>query len=114
MKPDKILYGKDEFYPKLNNKIYNIYNIDNRDKEKYMTKIFKSFIKNQKNNINEKHFIGIDFEFNKISKNDRDVALMQINIENNSNIGYIFLLYPPDLNDKQLNILIFTMIVNFH
>ena len=97
MKPDKLLYGKNEFYPNLNNKIYEIYKIDNIKKEKKMITIFKKFIKNQKNNIDEQHFIGIDFEFNKVSKNNRDVALMQINIENNSTIGYIFLLYPPDL-----------------
>jgi hypothetical protein len=100
MKPDKILYGKDEFYPNINNKIYNVYKIDNIKKEKYMNRIFKYFIINQKDNINEKHFIGIDFEFNKISKNDRDVAMMQINLENNLEIGYIFLLYPPDLQLK--------------
>jgi hypothetical protein len=97
MIPDKILYGKNEFYPDINNKIYNIYKIDNIKKEKYMNKLFKKFIINQKDNINERHFVGIDFEFNKVSKQDREVAMMQLNLENNSNNGYIFLLYPPDL-----------------
>jgi hypothetical protein len=104
MKYDKILYGKDEFYPNLNNKIYQILTIDNKTKEEYMTQIFDEFIQNQNTNINEKHYIGIDFEFNKISKGDRNVALMQINLENDSDIGHIFILLPPELSS--VNILI--------
>jgi len=103
-----ILYGKDEFYSNLNNKTYYIYKIDNKEKENKMYEIFNQFINNQNNNINEKHYLGIDFEFNKISKGDRDVALMQINIENDSNNGYIFVLYPPNLEKKDLLIKLLT------
>ena len=97
MSHTKILYGSTEFYSNINNKKYYIYIINNDINEEYMVKIFNNFITNQDNNINEKHYIGIDFEFNKISKTNRDVALMQINLENNSNTGYIFLLCPEKL-----------------
>lgn len=103
-----ILYGKNEFYLNLNNKTYYIYKIDNKDKEKKMYDIFNKFIDNQNNNLDEIHYLGIDFEFNKISKGERDVALMQINIENNSNNGYIFVLYPPDLENKEILINLLT------
>ena len=62
MKFDIILKGSEEFYPKLNNKIYNILKIDNIEKENYMTNIINIFIKNQNDNINEIHYIGIDYE----------------------------------------------------
>jgi len=103
-----ILYGKNEFYLNLNNKTYYIYKIDNKENEKIMYEIINKYIDNQNNNINEKHYIGIDFEFNKISKGDRDVALMQLNIENDSDIGYIFVLYPPDLEDQEIIIKLLT------
>lgn len=103
MKFDIILKGSEEFYPKLNNKIYNILKIDNIEKENYMTNIINSFIKNQNDNINEKHYIGLDYEFNKVSKTSRDVALMQMNLENNSDQAYIFVLYPPTLSQREKN-----------
>ena len=93
----KKLQGSIEFYTNLNNKIYYVYVINNIDGENFMINIFNNFIENQNLHINENHYIGIDFEFNKISKTTRDVALMQINLENDSNIGYIFLLCPPKL-----------------
>ncbi len=101
-----LLNGSNEFYPKLNNKTYKIVKVDNETKANFMGKIFNDFIQNQNKNLNEKHYIGIDFEFNKISKTDRDVALMQINLENDSNIGYIFILYPPKLSKTNLKQLI--------
>jgi ribonuclease D len=58
--------------------------------------------KNQK----EKHYIGIDFEFKQVAKENREIALMQINLENDSNIGYIFVLYPPDLTKENYDLLI--------
>lgn len=106
MKPDKILYGENEFYEKINNKIYNIYKVDSISKEIFMIKIFKIFIKNQKKNTNEKHYLGLDFEFNKISKSYRDIALMQINLENDGNIGYIFIFNPSKLKSNNIKILI--------
>jgi len=71
-----------------------------------MCKFFNSFINNQNNYPEELHFLGIDFEFNKVSKSSRQVALMQINLENNSNIGNIFILYPPNLDKDNLLVLI--------
>jgi hypothetical protein len=102
LKPDKILYGKDQFYNNLNNKIYQIYKIDTLEKEIYMINIFNQFIKNK----NKKNIIAIDFEFNKVSKTTRDVALMQINLENTTDIGYIFILDPAKLKKVNYKILI--------
>ena len=103
---DLKLKGINEFYPKLNNKNYLILKIDNESKQNFMSDIFIKFIQNQNNNITENHMIGLDFEFKKIRKGDRDVALMQINIENDSDIAYIFLLYPPELTSQNFDVLI--------
>jgi hypothetical protein len=105
VKYDIILYGEEEFKC-INNKKYNILKVDNYKKEKYMIKIFNKFITNQNNNLNEKHYIGIDLEYNKVSKSKRDISLLQLNLENDSNKSYIFVLYPPDLKSDNLNILI--------
>ena len=87
---DLTLYGKDEFIPNNNNKTYNILVVDNNMKEEYMNKKFQEFIE-----LKVMKYIGIDFEFNKVSKGLRDVALMQINLEDdNSMIGMIFILNP--------------------
>lgn len=106
MNPELVLKGVNEFYPKLNNKIYNIYKIDNSKKENLMVNFFIKFMENQDKNPTEKHYLGIDFEFNKVSKGMREVALMQINLENDANIGNIFLLYPPELSEENTQILI--------
>lgn len=103
---DLTLKGSKEFYEKLNNKTYYILKVDNETKQDFMSDIFSSFMENQNKNINQNHFIGIDFEFNKVRKAERDVALMQINIENDSNKGYIFVLYPPELTKRNHDILI--------
>jgi hypothetical protein len=92
-----ILNGKDEFYPKLNNKTYQILVIDNEDNEKYMFQIVNNF---------NKGYIGIDLEFNHVSKEKMDVALMQINLEDDTEIGHIFLLDPVKLSDENYNNLI--------
>ena len=93
-----ILNGKNEFFPKLNNKTYQILVIDNKENEKYMFQIV--------NNFNQ-GYIGIDLEFNHVSKEKMDVALMQLNLENDSdNIGHIFLLDPSELSDENYNNLI--------
>ena len=104
----KILYGENEFYKGINNKKYYIYVINNIDNEKIMNTLFTDFITNQNNNPSEKHYIGIDCEFNKISKGDRIIGLMQINIENDSNDGHIFLLQPPSLSDNSKLLQLFT------
>lgn len=111
MNYDLILDGKDEFYGKLNKKIYYILKVDTHDKEIFMCTIFNNFIKNIKSNPKEKHYLGIDFEFKQVAKIDREVALMQINLENDSNIGYIFVLYPPSLTKNNYDLLI-TLISN--
>lgn len=106
IKYDIVLKGINEFYPKLNNKTYNILKVDNKEKQKFMCDIINEFIKSQNKNLTEKHYIGIDYEFNKVMKNMKDIALMQLNLENDSNIGYIFILYPPELSKDNLNTII--------
>lgn len=104
MKFNLILNGNNEFYPKINNKKYYILKVDNLDKIKWMINYFKKILEKVNNNL---FYIGIDFEFNKISKGDRDVALMQINLENDqTDNAYIFILYPPNLDFESMNILI--------
>lgn len=85
---------------KLEKNIYYINVITNKKKEDNMISII-NIIMNNYNNI----IIGIDFEFNKVSKTDRDVALMQINIETNI-AGYIFILDPKLLSKNNKNKLI--------
>lgn len=103
---DLTLKGTKEFYPKINNKTYLVLKVDNEKKQNFMGDIFNKFIHNQNRNINQYHMLGIDFEFNKVRKAERDVALMQINIENDSDIAYIFILYPPELTLRNHDILI--------
>lgn len=98
-----ILYGKNEFYNNISNKQYNILIILDDNKEKFMNDIIT-----QKVNDNNIIYIGIDFEFNKISRTDRDVSLMQINIEDNTNIGHIFVLDPRRLKNKNVLINLLT------
>ena len=90
-----ILYGKDEF--KINNnKIYQIVTVTSKESEDYMINIFDKFITNK----SSQQYIGIDFEFNKVSKTFIDIALMQINLENdNDDICHIFILQPSELAD---------------
>jgi len=78
-----------------------------------MIQYFKNFIENQKKNTNIKHFIGCDFEFNRVQKIHRDIALFQINLENNLNEGTIFIFYPPELNNEHLKILIELLTDNY-
>jgi hypothetical protein len=105
IKWDLILSGKKEFYPGLNSKTYYILKVDSDVKIKQMTNIIKTFNLSSQN-IKNKHYLGIDYEFNKVSKTDREVALMQINLENDSNDGYIFVLYPPELSKENNQILL--------
>lgn len=100
-----ILSGKKEFYPGLNSKTYYILKVDNEVNINHMNNIIKKFNLSSKD-ISNKHYLGIDYEFNKVSKTDREVALMQINLENDSNDGYIFVLYPPELSKENNQILL--------
>ena len=113
MKYTLTLEGKKEFYPNLNNKIYNILLVDTKKKIKYMVDYFKNFIKLQNKNIKEKFYLAMDFEFNRVRKMERDIALFQINLENDSNEAIIFVFYPPELNNSEMNILI-KLITNEH
>ena len=114
MNYDLILDGKNEFYPGLNNKKYNILSVDNSNKINFMCNFFNNFINSQNKNTNIKHFIGCDFEFNRVQKTQKDIALFQINLEiENDNIGTIFVFYPPELNGQQNNILI-RLLTNKH
>jgi len=93
-----ILYGKEEFYKKINNKIYQILVIDNKENENYMFKMVNSF---------NEGYLAIDLEFNHVSKDKMDVALMQLNLEDDiSDIGHIFLLNPSELLEENYNNLI--------
>ena len=104
---DLTLRGSKEFFPNLNNKTYFILKVDSEQKQDFMSDIFNKFIENQNKNINQKHFIGIDFEFNKVSKEKKEVALFQINCEkDNDDIGYIFIFKPSEIDFKQQTILI--------
>ena len=106
MKFNLILKGTKEFYPGLNNKTYYVLKVDSPEKIQWTSDFFIQFITNAKLN-QTKHYLGIDFEFNKIGKGDRDVALMQINLESDdSNDGYIIVIYPPELPPNDLDILI--------
>jgi hypothetical protein len=91
-----------ELYDSYNKKTYKVYVAKNTTKIKYMINYFNEFIK-----IKDTKAVGIDLEFNKVSKYDRDVALIQLNLEILSKKeGVIFVLDPKILNNIQLNILI--------
>ena len=102
-----ILNGKDEFFPKLNNKKYNILLVDDVKKIEFMINFFDIFIKKINNNIKKKYYLGMDFEFNGVSKAIRNVALFQIILDSDDmDDGTIFVFYPPELNKNQTDILI--------
>lgn len=93
-------------YKKINNKKYfkqnikkeyNIYLSNTEKKINQMIGFFKNIIKK-----NKKLIIGIDFEFNNIN-NKREIALCQMNIEDDNN-GNIFIFYPLDLKNNQMKI----------
>jgi hypothetical protein len=114
MKYTLTLEGKKEFFPNLNNKVYNILLVDNNEKINFMTEYFKNFNELQNKNLKEKFYLGMDFEYNRVRKTERDIALFQINLErDNSNEGVIFVFYPPELSKKQMNVLI-DLITNEH
>ena len=100
-----ILKGTNEFYPGLNSKTYYILKVDSDINTEHMCDIIKKFNLSS-NDTSNKHYLGIDFEFNKVSKTDREVALMQMNLENDSLTGYIFVLYPPELSKKNNQVLL--------
>ena len=97
----KILNGQDYFYKGLNNKKYIINICKTKFKIKKMIYLINLFIKNK----DKKKYFGIDFEFNKVN-NKREIALCQLNLEDDSKNANIFLFYPPDLSKDQNDIFI--------
>jgi hypothetical protein len=79
-----------------NNKKYNIIVVNNNDTQKIL---LEQLIKFKKKNT----MIGLDFEFKKVSKESREVALAQINLENHRKEAYIFICYPPKLSEKTIS-----------
>jgi len=77
---DLVLNGVDEFKNKINSRTFYITTVNNETKNNYMNHIIEDFIKSA-NESNDNHYLGIDLEFNKVSKSTRDVALIQINLE---------------------------------
>lgn len=89
------------FFKNNNNKNYNIIICKNDKLINEMIQYFSNF-----NNLKKERYIGIDFEFNRSLDNTmREIALFQINLETEDNIAYIYMFYPPDLNEKQILVL---------
>ena len=71
---------------------------NNKENINKMINYFITFMK-----IKSNKYVGIDFEFNRI-KNQRKIALFQINLETN-NVKTIFMFYPPHLTEQQIGVL---------
>lgn len=96
-----ILESKDYFNKKINNKTYIINLVKTENDITFMIKYFNNFIISN----DKKKYVGLDFEFNS-SPNGKQIALLQIILESKNKNSNIFIFYPPDLNNKQINILI--------
>jgi hypothetical protein len=101
-----ILKGNNEFYKDTNNKTYYIMKANTKEIQIIMINNINKFIDNQIKNNSENHYIGIDFEFEQVSKEKKNIALMQINLENDSNDAYIYIFKPDTLAKEQLDIII--------
>ena len=85
-----------------NNKLYKYLCVDDLITLKIMFRHFIYFY-----NSNDKHkIIGIDFEFYKVTKEKKNVSLIQINLENSTKNAFIFIFNPDKLTKKKLNIFI--------
>jgi len=111
MNYDLELKGQKEFLKNTNNKIYRVYKIDSPNKQNIMCQYIKEYIENQKLNPHESHYIGIDFEFDQVSKDKKGIALMQINFENDNNIAHIYI-FKPSLLTKDEELLIIKLLTN--
>lgn len=89
------------YFNKKNTKKYKVIVCDNNDKIKNMILYFSKYLKEYKN---KNPIVGIDFEFNNIN-NKREIALFQINLESDDNDPMIYLFYPPELSENQIDIL---------
>lgn len=85
-----------------NNKSYKYLCINDLVTLKFM---FKNII-HYYNDSDKNKIIGIDFEFYKVYKKNKKASLIQINLENSTNISYIFVFDPNFLTIKKLNIFI--------
>jgi len=83
----------------FNKKLYSIHLVRTDIEINVMLNRFEEF-------NNKKSIIGIDFEFKKISKESKEIALCQINLENDLEDAYIFIFYPLLLTKQQLDIYI--------
>ena len=85
-----------------NRKKYKVIICNNNDNIVKFIDYIKIF--NQKNNLNK--FISLDFEFNRsLDNTKREIALFQICFEASDDNPYIYMFYPPDLNNDQIDIL---------
>ena len=85
-----------------NNKTYTYLHVNNPIALKSMfKKIIYFYNNNDKNKI-----IGIDFEFYKATKKNKIASLIQINLEDSSNTGFIFIFDPNKLTKKKLKIFV--------
>jgi hypothetical protein len=82
-----------DFIVHENNKKYNINII--RTGKKLLIDVINNFL------LQSNLVIGLDFEFK-----NKNIALMQINLECKELDSYIFVLYPPELNKKEMHLLI--------
>ena len=97
-----IIKSKDYFNKKINwKKEYEITVVESDKDINGMLKYFSDFIKLKSKN----KYIGLDFEFNS-SPDGKKIALFQINLESDNTEAKIFLFYPPDLNDINMDILV--------
>ena len=98
-----IIKGKNFFKNNINNRLYNINVCNNDNKINDMINYFNFY-----QSLESELIIGIDFEFNRSLDNTmREIALFQINLEHDMNTNKetkIFLFYPPDLNNNQLDV----------
>lgn len=103
-----IINSKDYFNIKIKwNKSYEIKVIKTKNDLNEMIEYFKKYMASN----DELKYVGLDFEFNS-SPEGKKIALFQINLESKSNIGKIYLFYPPDLSDNQKKVLIDLLIDN--
>ncbi len=88
----------------INHKKYNILLANNQKNINIMYNHFNDFLNSQNLKLTN-GIICIDFEFNQVSKTNKDVSIIQINLETN-NIGTIYIIELKLLNQKQVNKLI--------
>lgn len=97
-----IIKSKYYFNKKINwKKEYEITVVKTDKDINSMLKYFSDFIKLKSKN----KYVGLDFEFNS-SPEGKKIALFQINLESDNNEAKIFLFYPPDLNHRNMDILV--------